>query len=482
MEMRRRTIWTLWLKTCLAVLLLCYAQQSNAQEAVRSYSIKNGRMYITLGKNITTNALDSFVIKYELADLDLKTFIKTNSPDSLRKLGWKIDISNKEIMVISKPLFSADNINNPADKIIIAQKAGTDMQSVLNSVRFGANRLLNGKNFAVNGEEVRFFMRGQLNAGRVRLAGSFTDWQNAALPMTKTDSGWIVTVKLPAGKHLYKFILDDNNWRIDKDNALVENDGMGNDNSVYFKTNYTFNLKGYDNTKRVYLAGSFNNWSERDLLMQHTAGGWTLPVYLAQGTYTYRFIADGNWFADPANTDKLPNEFNDFNSVVRMGAPYIFKLQGYANAKKVVLLGSFNNWKDNELFMNKTATGWELPYALGPGNYEYRLKIDGKTIADSVTKDNIALVIDPNFTFRLKGYANAKVVCLAGDNINNWNPASYRMHHQGDEWVIQVHVDKGKYRYKFVVDGKWIRDSANKLWEQNDENTGNSVLWINEPQ
>jgi hypothetical protein len=32
--------------------------------------------------------------------------------------------------------------------------------------------------------------------------------------------------------------------------------------------------------------------------------------------------------------------------------------------------------------------------------------------------------------------------------------------------------------YKFIVDGKWILDPGNKLWEQNAENTGNSILWI----
>ncbi len=458
---------------CMAILLFAFLQ-TNAQAPVNSYTIRNGKMYIAVGKNIQKASLDSFVVKYELADLDLQACISTGSTDTLKKLGWKIDIDNKELFVISKPLFSADNINNVADKIIFTQKGNEPVPMA--QVHFGYNRFRNKGTFAVVDSTVSFFLRGNTNARKVMLAGSFTDWINGALTMVKTDSGWITNTKLAPGKYLYKFVID-GNWTLDRDNANVENDGLGNDNSVYYKTNHTFALEGYANAKRVYIAGSFNQWRERNLLMLHTATGWELPVYLSEGTHTYRFIVDGNWLTDPANTDKLPNEYKEYNSVIRIGKPYIFKLSGYLNAAKVVLMGSFNNWKDNELFMNKTETGWELPYTIGPGNYEYRLKIDGKQTADSITKNNLVLVIAPNFTFRLKGYASARTVCVSGD-LNSWNPVSFRMKKEGDEWVFNAHLNKGKHRYKFVVDGKWILDPANKLWEQNEYGTGNSVLWI----
>jgi hypothetical protein len=457
----------------LLLLALCAGQ---VQAQVRSYSIKDGKMLITLSKNIPANSLDSFIKKYDLADLDLLHFIQTGVTDSLHKLGWKTDIDNKEIVVISKPLFGADNISNPVDKMILTQKAADGVAAPVNQVHFGANWFKNKWPFAVADSMVTFFLKGNNKATNVQLAGSFTNWQTGALPMIKTDSGWIVTVKLPAGKHLYKFIID-NNWTTDRENALVENDGMGNDNSVYFKTNYTFTLNGYAKAKRVFLAGSFNNWKPNDLLMRPSGTGWSLPVYLSEGTHTYRFIADGNWFADPGNPDKIPNEFNEYNSVVRLGNAYIFKLDGFTDAKKVELLGSFNNWMENQLLMTKTATGWQLPYTLGPGNYEYKLKIDGKMLGDSITQGNIALVIAPNFTFRLKGFANAKTVCVSGD-LNNWNPTSFQMKRVNGEWVFPAHLNKGKHRYKFVVDGKWILDPANKLWEQNEYSTGNSILWM----
>ena len=461
-----------WFLLC----LLLFVSYTKAQVPVKSYSVKNGKMFIALGKDISAASLDSFITKYELSDLNLPAFVKTGITDSLIRLGWKVDIDNKEVLVISKPLFGADNINNPAERIIITQKSNDEIPAPANQVHFGVNKFKNKPAFEVRDSVVRFFLRGQTTASKVMLAGSFTSWGQGVVPMIKTDSGWQADIILRPGKHLYKFIIDDN-WRIDKDNSLVENDGMGNDNSVYFKTNYNFTLNGYADAKRVFLAGSFNNWQERDLPMQRTEAGWMLPVYISEGTHTYRFIADGKWLADPANPDKFPNEYNEYNSVIRFGNPYLFKLDGFTSAKKVVLLGSFNNWNDNELFMTKTGSGWELAYTLGPGNYEYRLKIDGQLTEDSLTKGNLSLVIDPNFTFRLKGFDSAHIVCVAGD-INNWNASSFKMRREGDEWIFNAHLNKGKHLYKFVVDGKWILDPANKLWEQNEYSTGNSVLWF----
>jgi hypothetical protein len=54
------------------------------------------------------------------------------------------------------------------------------------------------------------------------------------------------------------------------------------------------------------------------------------------------------------------------------------------------------------------------------------------------------------------------------------------MKKEENEWILPVHLAPGKHLYKFVVDGKWIIDPSNDLWEQNENNTGNSVLWLSE--
>jgi 1,4-alpha-glucan branching enzyme len=303
--------------------------------------------------------------------------------------------------------------------------------------------------------------------------------------MVKTENGWAAQVKLGPGKYWYKFVVD-GNWITDPDNLVKENDGRGNTNSVFFRPNTIFRLRGYSNAKRVYLAGSFNNWRTRDLQLQKTLNGWELPLYLAQGTHTYRFIVDGEWITDPDNKNRLPNEFNDFNSVIRLGNPYVFKLPGNLSARQVVLSGSFNNWREDELFMLKTDTGWELPYTLGPGNYQYKFKVDGKWLTDPANPQviqngksggNSFLIINPNYTFRLKGHLQAKSVYLAGD-FNDWSPTSLLMKKEQDGWAFRLHLSPGKTRYKFIVDGEWIKDPDNKLWEQNEYGTGNSIIWL----
>jgi len=173
--------------------------------------------------------------------------------------------------------------------------------------------------------------------------------------------------------------------------------------------------------------------------MLKTSSGWILPLYLAEGTHTYKFVIDGQWYIDGTNKNQLPDGEGSFNSFISLGKPYLFKLNGYPDAKEVRLLGSFNNWRNFELAMKKTNSGWELPYVLGSGNFEYKFWVDGSLIADPanpslVSNGNSLLIVNPNYAFRLKGYGTAKKIIVAGD-FNQWNPTSFVMTSSGDEWV-----------------------------------------------
>ena len=84
MEMRRCNKSMLkWLLACFSLLLILAVQPAQAQVPVKSYSVKNGRMYIAIGKNLHQDSLKNFITQYELSDLDLNNFLKTGSPDSL---------------------------------------------------------------------------------------------------------------------------------------------------------------------------------------------------------------------------------------------------------------------------------------------------------------------------------------------------------------------------------------------------------------
>ncbi len=78
--------------------------------------------------------------------------------------------------------------------------------------------------------EVTFLYKGAGN--EVVVAGDFTDWQNGALPMTKTDNGFELTKTFPMNTTLkYKFIVD-GSWLFDAKSPDKTDDGFGGFNGV----------------------------------------------------------------------------------------------------------------------------------------------------------------------------------------------------------------------------------------------------------
>lgn len=481
MEMRRLLLYGLLLTLTINPVFA----QGDMQKA--SYTISEGRMYIRVMKKMKKDDLDKFVDKYDLGDLDLDKALASHQFTQLTKNGWRIEMDNKQQLVISKQIGGVDQLGNPEKRMALTEDHPNpyDLFPARNdNIVYGYNRFDGKYPFAIHDSLVTFFLKGHNNAHQVLLAGSFNDWQYGAYQMTRTDSGWISIVPLGPGKYWYKFIID-GGWTIDRDNALDEHDPHGNDNSVYYKPNVTFNLAGHTDNKDAFLTGSFNRWNPGELPMQRTSTGWTIPLYLAEGTYTYKFVIDGKWMEDPANGNRAPDGHKGFNSIIRLGGPHLFALRGYNTAKTVMLAGNFNSWQTGEWYMHKTADGWELPYTLGPGNYQYRFIVDGKWIDDPANPlfvynrashvSNAFLIIQPNYTFRLRGYPDAAAVYLAGD-FNDWTPNGLKMTRVGDAWTFKIHLSVGKHLYKFIVDGHWIKDPDNPLWEEND----NSVIWMEE--
>ena len=84
-----------------------------------------------------------------------------------------------------------------------------------------------------------------------------------------------------------------------------------------------------------------------------------------------------------------------------------------------------------------------------------------------------------NTTFRLKGYADASVVVLAG-SFNDWNQSQLVFGREGGEWVCRVDLQPGHYTYKFIVDGNWMLDPDNPATEEDEAGNKNSVLVVRE--
>ncbi len=69
--------------------------------------------------------------------------------------------------------------------------------------------------------------------------------------------------------------------------------------------------------RTVAIAGSFNNWDKKGLLLEESSGGWWsgwLPKP-NPGAYQYKYIIDGAvWLEDPANKSKEPDGMGGWNS------------------------------------------------------------------------------------------------------------------------------------------------------------------------
>jgi len=72
----------------------------------------------------------------------------------------------------------------------------------------------------------------------------------------------------------------------------------------------------------------------------------------------------------------------------------------------------------------------------------------------------------------------AKEVYVAGE-FNNWKlEDSGRMLKNNGTWSKKLNLNGGKYRYRFVIDGNWIEDSANPLKEVNPYGSVDSLIEI----
>ncbi len=467
--------------------------------------ISNDRIYFQLDRRwsaeLKKNVSEQFSLDSALIE---QSFTATDSLiyDSVE---WRINHLNQFITEISKSFANNTPQHFSSDVLLLddeqMESSRTAMQippapqllfppGVFSSQvfdenrKFGLNAFKNPLAFSYTSDTAGFFLSGYQSVRQVYLSGTFNNWSTMRLPMKKTHEGWEAKIALKPGKYQYKYIVD-GRWMPDPDNNQRELDGQGGQNSVVYCYNHIFRLTGFEKARKVYVAGSFNNWRPKKLLMQRATGGWELPIYLREGTHAYKFIVDRKWINDPGNLVIRQDANGNLNSFLGIGDTMNFRLKGYQNAKVVVLAGSFNGWSPTELLMNKVNSGWELPYSLAPGNHEYKFIVDGNWITDPDNPRNVGtgdfensvLTFKPNFTFTLNMFPDAKEVIVTG-SFNGWREDAYRMTKKDGIWVCQVSLNPGKYTYKFIVDKQWMIDPANDAWENNSVGTGNSVLWI----
>ena len=74
------------------------------------------------------------------------------------------------------------------------------------------------------------------------------------------------------------------------------------------------------NAKEIYLVGDFNHWKINDesRLSKLNEGRWEKKLQLSSGRYKYKFVVDGEWVLDSQNTEREPNTFGTFDSIINL--------------------------------------------------------------------------------------------------------------------------------------------------------------------
>ncbi|RKZ27020.1 glycoside hydrolase family 13, partial [bacterium] len=157
--------------------------------------------------------------------------------------------------------------------------------------------------------------------------------------------------------------------------------------------------------ENVFIAGTFNNWSQSANEMKKGDDGiFRIVIKLKPGEYQYKFVVDGNWKEDTDNPNKVDDGYGGTNSVVEVPAV-------------------------EQEVQSKTT---EKKTSEGKAVFTY---------------------FDPD----------AREVYLTGD-FSNWNPKGIPMTKQPDgTWVARIDLKPGEYEYKFVVDGNWMTDPMNPI-------------------
>ena len=401
----------------------------SAQDEHVEYQYIDGNIMVSfdhLSDSIRMEALLE-TINCSLKDVDSLSAVRGKK---MTNSGWELINYNAEKIEFKKALNNLE-AKGKSNYFFVDEYSEEQFVSYNLDVRYGLNKFKRNAPEKIEENVFTFYLDNYPKAKSVYLSGTFNNWSTLGLPMEKDGERWKVSVKLDKGKHLYKYIVD-GRWMTDPSNKEKEDDSQGNTNSVFFNYNYTFTFRGDSDAKNVYVSGSFNDWRENELKMYKERGIWKLDLFLEEGSHSYKFIVDGNWMLDPANPVVRSDGQGNENSYLTFGKKYKFTLKTFDDAQKVILTGSFNNWNEAELEMERENGAWTISIALKPGNYEYKYLVDGRWelgpsnphrngIGDYT---NSVKAIEPNYTFVLEGYQNAKKVYLSG-TFNGWSEKGY---------------------------------------------------------
>lgn len=98
--------------------------------------------------------------------------------------------------------------------------------------------------------KVTFAMPSALWADSIHVVGDFNGWDERATPLRQSESGWMISLELEAGRsYQYRYLLNGTEWHNDWQADGYESNRFGGDNSVVITP--VFDLNEPDDGERV---------------------------------------------------------------------------------------------------------------------------------------------------------------------------------------------------------------------------------------
>jgi 1,4-alpha-glucan branching enzyme len=91
--------------------------------------------------------------------------------------------------------------------------------------------------------KVTFALPAALWADTIYVVGDFNGWDERATPLRQTESGWMVSIELEAGRvYQYRYLVNGNEWHNDWQADGYEPNEYGGDNSVVVTPAFEYHL------------------------------------------------------------------------------------------------------------------------------------------------------------------------------------------------------------------------------------------------
>jgi chromosome partitioning protein len=158
-------------------------------------------------------------------------------------------------------------------------------------------------------------------------------------------------------------------------------------------------------------------------------------------------------------------------------AKQLAQLTNFQFGKNTVQTTSASSAPSNGAVASATISA-SAPSSNGSSNGHHAPAPERKTIEQKLEEFYGVKQVGNDVVFSAR-FENAKRVLIAGD-FNNWTPMSTPLLPNGSpsRWVAKLPLEPGRYRYRFVVDGKWVTDPNNEHTETNEYGELNNVVEV----